>query len=183
MCVRSTFCRRFRSATENLPSPPTFPVCRLFPTLTTREHRFTRFRSHDFRVWTGESEFNPIVEPRSFVPTNIESFYAPAYGIWYQKGGLYGNPKALQGGQAPPKNSPLRRAQEILERARQTPTRAGQVAIFGEALDIAAENVWSISIATPPQLAVVKNGFRNVPRNVIYGASYNTPSNGRNSRR
>ncbi|MBW3637089.1 MAG: ABC transporter permease subunit, partial [Armatimonadetes bacterium] len=133
---------------------------------------------HDFTVWTGESEFNPMVEPRSFVPTYIESFYAPAYGIWFQKGGLYGDPKALQGGQEPPQNHPLRRAQEVLERARQAPTRAQQVAIFNEALDIAAENVWSISIATPPpQLAVVKNGFRNVPRNVIYGASYNTPAN------
>ncbi len=133
---------------------------------------------HDFTVWSGESEFNPMVEPRSFVPTYIESFYAPAYGIWFQKGGLYGDPTALQGGQAPPKNSPLRRSMEVLERARQAPTRAQQVAIFNEALDIAAENVWSISIATPPpQITVVKNGFRNVPRNVIYGNSYNTPAN------
>ena len=133
---------------------------------------------HDFTVWTGESEFNPLVEPRSFVPTYIESFYAPANGIWFQKGGLYGDPKALQGGQAPPVGGPTRRSMELLEEARQQPTRAKQVAVFNKVLDIAADEVWSISIATPPpQLAVVKNGFRNVPRNVIYGASYNTPSN------
>ncbi len=133
---------------------------------------------HDFTVWSGESEFNPMVEPRSFAPTNIESFYAPANGIWYQKGGLYGNPKALQGGQEPAKGSSIRRAQEVLELAKQAKTRPEQVKVFNEALEIAAENVWSISLATPPpQLAVVKDGFRNVPRNVIYGAAYNTPAN------
>lgn len=133
---------------------------------------------HDFTVWTGESEFNPMVEPRSFVPTNVESYYAPAYGIWYQKGGLYGNPKALQGGQAPPLGSPLRRSMEILERAKQAPTRAQQIALMNQVFDIVADTVPSISISTPPpQLAVVKNGLRNVPRNVIYGYAYNTPSN------
>ena len=33
---------------------------------------------HDFTVWTGESEFNPMVEPRSFVATYGESHFAPA---------------------------------------------------------------------------------------------------------
>ena len=79
----------------------------------------------------------------------------------------------------PPQNSNLLRGQQILERAKQAPTLAQQVKIFNEAMEIAADEVWSISIATPPpQLAVVKNGFRNVPRNVIYGASYSTPANG-----
>ncbi len=133
---------------------------------------------HDFSVWTGESEFNPLVEPRSFVATYGESHFAPATGIWYQKGGLYGDPKALQGGIQPPKNSPMRRAQELLQQAQMAPTRAAQVKIFNQITDIAADNVWSISIATPPpQLCVVRDGFRGVPRNVMYGASYNTPAN------
>ncbi|MDQ3813611.1 MAG: ABC transporter substrate-binding protein, partial [Armatimonadota bacterium] len=133
---------------------------------------------HDFSVWSGESEFNPLVEPRSFVATYGESHFAPATGIWYQKGGFYDNPKALQGGIAPPRASDLRRAHELLEQAYQSTTRAQQIKIFKQITDIAAQNVWSISIATPPpQLCVVKKGFRNVPRNVIYGASYNTPAN------
>ncbi len=134
---------------------------------------------HDFTVWTGESEFNPMVEPRSFVATYAESHFAPATGVWFQKGGLYGNPKALEGGIPAAKNSALLRGQQILERAKQAPTLAQQVKIFNEALEIAADELWSISIATPPpQLCVVKNGFRNVPRNVLYGASYSTPANG-----
>ncbi len=44
--------------------------------------------------------------------------------------------------------------------------------------DIAAENLWSISIATPPPvLAVVKDGVCNVPRNAMTGVAYNTPAN------
>ena len=36
-----------------------------------------------------------------------------------------------------------------------------------------------INIATPPpQLAIVEKGFRNVPQNVVCGASYYTPANG-----
>lgn len=133
---------------------------------------------HDFSIWTGESEFNPLVEPRSFVPTYTESHFAPAYGIWYQKGGLYGNPKALQGGQATPPNSEIRRSQVLLEQALGAPSRAQQKKLWQQIAAIAADNVWSISIATPPpQLCVVKNGFRNVPANVLYGASYNTPAN------
>lgn len=133
---------------------------------------------HDFTVWTGESEFNPLVEPRSFVATYGESHFAPATGVWFQKGGLFGNPKALQGGIPPRAGSDLLRAQQLLDRAQKAPTRPAQIALIKQILDIAAENVWSISIATPPpQLVVVKNGFHNVPKNALYGASYNTPAN------
>jgi ABC-type dipeptide/oligopeptide/nickel transport system permease component/ABC-type transport system substrate-binding protein len=133
---------------------------------------------HDFTVWTGESEFNPMVEPRSFVATQKESHYAQMYGVWYQKGGLYGNPAALKGGLEPPKGSPIRRNQEIKDLAQQAATQEEQVKIFSEALENSAENVWSISISTPPPwLTVVKKGFRNVPRNAICGVSYNTPAN------
>ncbi|HEX8463613.1 MAG TPA: ABC transporter substrate-binding protein [Abditibacterium sp.] len=133
---------------------------------------------HDFTIWTGESEFNPLVEPRSFVPTNSESHHAPATGVWYQKGGLFGNPAAKQGGIAPLAGGEMLRSQNLLTKVQQATSRAEQIKLFRQITDIAAEEVWSISIATPPpQLAVVRNDFHNVPRNVIYGASYNTPAN------
>src|SRR5581483_5115300 len=45
-------------------------------------------------------------------------------------------------------------------------------------LQIDAENTWTISIATPPpQLVVIKNGFRNVPRNALAGWLYVNPAN------
>ena len=135
---------------------------------------------HDFDAWTGDSEFDPLIEPRNFVPTFGESFYAPAYGLWYRYGGLYGDPAAdrQKGAIAPPVGHPLRAAMELLDQALTSPSPESRRATFQKIQDIAAENVWSISIATaPPQLVVVKNGFRNVPDHAITGTPYLTPAN------
>ncbi len=134
---------------------------------------------HDFTVWTGESEFYPLVEPRNFVPTYFESFYAPAFGWWYQYGGLHGDPASKRpNAQEPPHGHPLRRAMELLDQATMMPREADRIARFREVLDIAAENVWTISIATPPpQLVVVKKGFKNVPRTALFGANLQSPAN------
>lgn len=133
---------------------------------------------HDFTVWTGESEFNPLVEPRSFVPIYSESHHAIGFGIWFAKGGLHGDPLARQGGIEPPPGSDIRRAMEWLDQALRATDRAEQIRLFHQIAELAANNVWTIGIATPPpQLVVVQNGFRNVPRNAIFGAAYATPSN------
>jgi ABC-type dipeptide/oligopeptide/nickel transport system permease component/ABC-type transport system substrate-binding protein len=135
---------------------------------------------HDFTVWSGESEFLPLIEPRNFVPTYNESSFAPAYGIWYREGGMFGNPMARQilGAQEPPHDHPLRRSMELLNQAMATPRLSEQVAIFSRIQDIAASNVWTISICTPPpQLVVVNRDLRNVPQVALVGASYATPAN------
>ncbi len=134
---------------------------------------------HDFTVWTGESEFYPLVEPRNFVPTYFESFFAPGYGTWYQYGGLHDDlaarrPNAIE----PPVGHPLRRAMEIMEDANRQPSEAVRIARFNEIQEIAADNVWTISICSPPpQLVVVKHGFRNVPRVALFGSHVQSPAN------
>lgn len=134
---------------------------------------------HDFTVWTGESEFYPLAEPRNFLPTYGESFFAPRFGIWYQSGGLYDDPAAGRPASiAPPPGHPLRRSMEIFEEAATLPTEAARRARFDEVLDIAADNLWTISIATPPpQLVIVKNGFHNVPRTALFGSGFQSPAN------
>jgi ABC-type dipeptide/oligopeptide/nickel transport system permease component/ABC-type transport system substrate-binding protein len=134
---------------------------------------------HDFTVWTGESEFYPLVEPRNFVPTYIESFFAPGYGTWYLYGGLHNDPAALRPNAiAPPADHPVRRAMELLDRINAEPSEAKRIALFNQIEEIAADQVWSISISTPPpQLVVVKDGFRNVPRTALFGANVMSPSN------
>lgn len=134
---------------------------------------------HDFTVWTGESEFYPLVEPRNFVPTYFESFYAPGFGWWYQYGGLHGDPAANRPNAIePPRDHPLRRAMELLDQASMMTSESDRIARFNEIQEIAADNVWTISIATPPpQLVVVKKGFKNVPRTALFGANFQTPAN------
>ena len=134
---------------------------------------------HDFTVWTGESEFYPIVEPRNFVPTYMEAFYAPAFGTWYQYGGLYRDPAARRPSAIePPVGHPLRRAMELLDETLVMSSESDRIAHFNQILELAADQVWTISIATPPpQLVVVKNGFRNVPRTALFGGNFQSPAN------
>jgi ABC-type dipeptide/oligopeptide/nickel transport system permease component/ABC-type transport system substrate-binding protein len=134
---------------------------------------------HDFTVWTGESEFYPLVEPRNFVPTYFESFFAPGFGWWYQSGGLHGDPASRRPNAIePPRGHPLRRAMELLDETCLLTDEMARIARFNQIQEIAADNVWTISIATPPpQLVVVKNGFKNVPRTALFGANFQSPAN------
>lgn len=134
---------------------------------------------HDFAVWSGESEFVPLVEPRTFAPVSVESNYGIGWAIWYARGGLEGDPSAVQGGGIePPPGSPARRAMEIYRAAEAAPTAAERLRHIRQLTDLAAESLWTISISTPPPVpVVVKNGFRNVPRLAIFGSAFATPAN------
>lgn len=135
---------------------------------------------HDFTVWTGESEFLPLTEPRNFVPTQGHSFYAPGFAIWYLLGGTHGSELSRERGHAvePTPDHPLRQTMYLLRDALSAPDLEAQQDVFRQILDIAAENLWTINIATPtPQLVIVKRGLRNVPRNAITGHIFNTPAN------
>ena len=136
--------------------------------------------THDFDVWIANGEFYPLIAPRYFLPFRTESNYAIGYGRWYMRGGLRGNPKAdrAHGCIEPPEDHPLREAMVLYEKATSESEPARQREIFRKVLELAAENVWSINICTPPPvLAVVKNGFRNVPRDVVASWDFQTPGN------
>lgn len=133
---------------------------------------------NDFTVWSSESDFYPLSEARSFVPISTEANYAISNARWFMGGGLYDSDNVLPGALEPAAGSPLRQVMELFEDARQSATLEEQVETFRKITDIAAEEVWSISIATPPPvLSVVKDGLRNVPRNAVSGYSFGTPAN------
>ncbi len=135
-------------------------------------------RLHDIAVWTGEGEFAPINEPRTFAPVTFEANYAPGYAAWYQRGGLQGDPRARTAGIEPPPGSPARRAMELYEAALRAPAETERVEIIRQLTDLAAEQIWTIGISSPPPVpVVVKNGFRNVPRTAIYAHTFASPSN------
>jgi ABC-type dipeptide/oligopeptide/nickel transport system permease component/ABC-type transport system substrate-binding protein len=133
----------------------------------------------DFAVHHGESEFMPLIDPHNFVPTYGEAFYAPAYGYWYLFGGMDHSPGAdVPRAIAPPPDHPLRRNMDLLDRIYRTPDPAERVALFRQIQDSDAEEAWTISIATPPpELVIVKDGFRNVPRTAVSEGSFETPGN------
>ena len=136
-------------------------------------------RMFDFTFTGSEGEFLPLLRPIAYVPTEDDANYALGYAVWYQNGGLFGNLEAgIEGAIEPPHGHPLRRAMEVLEEINGVPTREGQRDRFNEVLEIAAENLWSISFSTPtPLLTVVKNDFHNVPEQVLSSYSLATPAN------
>ena len=137
---------------------------------------------HDFSVWSSMSEYVPLLSPRNFVPSAQSSFYAPGYGVWFNLGGL-ADPdsqriKDSEIAMEPPVGSPFRRSQVLYSQALATADREEQIAIMHQVFDIAAENLWTISICTsPPQPIVVSKRLRNVPRTAIAGTIFYTPAN------
>jgi ABC-type dipeptide/oligopeptide/nickel transport system permease component len=133
----------------------------------------------DLTVWTADSEYLPLLAPRYLLPVGGGCFYAQGFAKWHDRGGLYGDPKARGAGCIePPRGHPLRRAMEIFQEVAATGDREIQRERFREILKIGAENVWTINICTPPpQLVVVKDGFRNVPRTAVSCWNFITPGN------
>jgi peptide/nickel transport system permease protein len=134
---------------------------------------------HDFSVWPGLEEYMPMLDPRYYVATNGASFFAPTWGKWYSAGGMHGSPESRGPGlEGPPPGHPARRAMELYDLAQTAATTEEQRRYFHAILDIAAEELWSISIATPPpQLIAVKDGFRNVPDGALSGYFFMMPGN------
>ncbi len=134
---------------------------------------------HDFTIAPGLEEFMPNLDPRVYVPINPSSLWASKWGRWYWLGGMYDPAAAARAGlEAPPADHPARRAMELYDLARTATTAAERFARMRQILDLAAENLWTINLATPPPLpVVVKDGFRNVPAPALAGALLNTPGN------
>jgi ABC-type dipeptide/oligopeptide/nickel transport system permease component/ABC-type transport system substrate-binding protein len=140
----------------------------------------TEFKAmkHEIDWWSGNGSF-PMLDPDPYVPTG-RAQYAYGFGQWNFRGGLYGDPnvKRLPGAIEPPIDHPLRKAMEIYDRAAAESDPLKQKEIFSEAIRMSAENLWSMNIATaPPQLVIVKNGFRNVPRKAIETFHLLSPGN------
>ena len=136
-------------------------------------------RDFDFNVWHGGNDY-PVLESRYSAPTDTEAFWAVGWGRWYQAGGFYDSPlsRELPSLIAPPKDHPIYAAYVALEDARRAPTLRAQVEAYQPALEIAADNLWTINVSEPPpELVVVAEGFRNVPRTAMSAWLMLTPGN------
>ena len=136
-----------------------------------------RSRKLEFSAFPSDGEFNPIMAPEKFIALSGTQAYG--YFNWYLRDGLSGNPEATQlGGIEPLSDHPLRKSMELLGAAYGVTTREAQREYIHKIFDIATENVWSINVTTPPpHPVVVKNGFKNVPRNAFYSGRMLPPSN------
>jgi len=121
----------------------------------------------DLAVWTGSGEFNPFIEPRSFVPL-VPNIALKQYAFWWESDGKEG---------VEPTGDILR-ALELWEEIKITVDVEKQRALFRQILELNMENLWQIGIATsPPQPVIVKSYFRNVPEDGMYDDQPRSPSN------
>jgi ABC-type dipeptide/oligopeptide/nickel transport system permease component/ABC-type transport system substrate-binding protein len=133
----------------------------------------------DFNVWSSESDVFPLLSPRDLVPINGESFFAAGWARWYAHNGMFGDPEANQKGCIPvPKGSPMYTAMSDYVAATESVDLPTQKRLVADICDIAADNLWTINIATAlPDLVVIQNDLHNVPKVAMTGAALSSPSN------
>jgi len=133
---------------------------------------------HDMSVWGGYGCFYPLLDPRYYFPSTHESNYAVRYGKWYAGGGFYIDDSSKVRGESPPHDDPLYLSTALYEQILETPSQVEQRALFRQILELASESCHVLTLHTPlPSLAVVKNGYRNVPRKGIFSWPFLSPSN------
>ena len=72
----------------------------------------------------------------------------------------------------------MHKAMELYVQAVHTPDLEEQKKLMSQVMDIAAENIWTINIATaPPALVIVGQGMMNVPKHATMANTYLTPGN------
>ena len=124
---------------------------------------------HDMTVWTGASEFNPLIDPRHFLPfAQGSSHHAACYALWYQSGGANGEEPT----------GDLRTVIDLYEAIKATADMDEHHRLFQQILDINKENLWTFSMAVSlPSPVIVSKNMGNVPREAIATWHLQTPGN------
>lgn len=131
-------------------------------------------RRQQLSWWSGNPHF-PL--RRGVAPS---SYTAPGYIKWLNAGGPYASEGEEVRGLAPPPGHPMLENIRLHNQALAESDPTVQKALLDEAHFNAADEVWAINITKGlPQLVLVKDGFRNVPRKAFHG--YQTYSPGGNA--
>jgi peptide/nickel transport system substrate-binding protein len=118
-----------------------------------------RANEHDIGCWNGTSAFNPLIDPRSWIPFRSgSSLHAVPYARWYESGGDEGEEPT----------GDLRKVLDLFDQIVVTVDQEEQVKLWHEIMELNRENLWTVGISTDaPQPVIVKNNFRNVPEDAV----------------
>ncbi len=133
---------------------------------------------HDMSIWGGYGDFLPILSGISaYFPSSSLSDYATKYGTWYADGGIYKKEGETVKGVKPPEDHPCYQGMVLYENLKMAKSREEQKELFRKMVELAAENVYNLTISTPlTALAVVKDGF-NVSSKGVYSWTFLSPGN------
>ncbi|MBL9213910.1 MAG: hypothetical protein JNG83_00390, partial [Opitutaceae bacterium] len=133
-------------------------------------------RSYEIIVKAPEMDALPLWDPTTYVPYDRLSLHAPLWGAWYES--RFNARAGVTESPPPPADHPVTAVLHFYEQAMTAPTRELGLANYRRIYDIAADELWSISLGTPPPaIAVVRDDFRNVPRHGLRGWFVHTPLN------
>lgn len=149
-------------------------------------HVERKARNHDFTVWSGESEYFPTLEGRTFVPINPNCYWGSGFGTWYGLGGLHGDARATdpmrKGSIAPDPETEVGRVvlecMRLYDQLAKTPELEKKQEIMAKIMKHNAEQCFTINLATPPPtIIVVDSDLRNVPKMAVDAGATWTPAN------
>ncbi|HAA76154.1 TPA: hypothetical protein DCE37_13645, partial [Candidatus Latescibacteria bacterium] len=130
-----------------------------------------RALTFDVAVWGGAAGQIPTLDPKWFVPVDVNNWNAPAYGRWYQTQGKQGK----QGERPTPK---IQEAQDLWALVERTVDLEEQKRLFRKILELNRENLWIIGmVGERPSIVVVNDTFRNVPEVAVSSWMFRTPGN------
>jgi peptide/nickel transport system substrate-binding protein len=127
-----------------------------------------RANKHDVHLWQGDGGLgDAILDPRYYLPANIESVYAL---LWAKQ--LY-EPGAADALEPPPA---IKRQQDLYIELQRSADPATQDELMMEILEIAANEFRVIGISLPPNgYGIAKTGLGNVPERQPHAWIYPTP--------
>ena len=134
----------------------------------------------DMTVWNGYGSFNLYSDNdlRYYLPTSQESNFAPEFAAWYGNDGLIKNLNEPVRGKRPDENDPLMIGLRLLDTLKITNSPETKKMLMRQIVELAAENCYHLNIHSPmPQLAIVRNGFLNVPKKGVYSWGFLSPGN------
>jgi peptide/nickel transport system substrate-binding protein len=117
-------------------------------------------------IWTESRAIDPMVDPIWVFPFDERSWMAPAYGTWYKTGG--------QKGLEPTEE--FKQAMKWYDEFKVTVDPQKQLEIAKKLVRWEAENCHVIgTVGLVPNVVVVKNNFKNVPKDFITDWIYMAP--------
>jgi len=123
----------------------------------SREIYWPRATSNEAQVttWTESRAIDPMVDPIWVFPFDERSWMAPAYGTWYKSGGKMGEePPAI-----------FKESMKLYDEYKTSVNAKRQLEIGKQLVKRQAENLWVIgTVGMVPNVVVVKNNFKNVPK-------------------
>lgn len=125
---------------------------------------------HDFIVWEGEWEDNPIVQPRWYLPSHpgSGSMHAIGYARWFASRGRRGEEPT----------GDLREAMEIYWDIEREMDRQKRIEKFQRISELNRKNLWVIgTLGKAPVPVVVHNDMRNVPDVALSSWEVRSPGN------